>query len=178
MIGMLPIMAYPYYDSITARIESARPARPRARRSRSLPENPAALAAFVCRPGRGSGLPFPANGVGRASTVFAKTTADQNATRILALADAIVAAPRLPALNQTSEAGVVRAQVGIIGPAPAGLFLANLLHRAGIEAVNLEARSCADVEGTVRAGVLEHWVTALMHRAGPWRADGARGALS
>jgi p-hydroxybenzoate 3-monooxygenase len=57
----------------------------------------------------------------------------------------------------------VRTQVGIIGAGPAGLFLAHLLHRVGIEAVNLESRSRADVEGTVRAGVLEHWVTALMH---------------
>ena len=60
----------------------------------------------------------------------------------------------------------MRTQVGIIGAGPAGLFLAHLLHRAGIAAVNLEARSRADVEGTVRAGVLEHWVTALMHELG------------
>jgi p-hydroxybenzoate 3-monooxygenase len=60
----------------------------------------------------------------------------------------------------------VRTQVGIIGAGPAGLFLAHLLKREGIEAVNLESRSRADVEGTVRAGVLEHWVTALMHELG------------
>jgi p-hydroxybenzoate 3-monooxygenase len=59
-----------------------------------------------------------------------------------------------------------RTQVGIIGAGPAGLFLAHLLHREGVAAVNLESRSRADVEGTVRAGVLEHWVTELMHELG------------
>lgn len=56
----------------------------------------------------------------------------------------------------------MRTQVGIVGAGPAGLFLALLLHRAGIDSVILEARSRAAVEGTLRAGVLEHWVTALM----------------
>ncbi len=60
----------------------------------------------------------------------------------------------------------MRTQIGIVGAGPAGLFLAHLLHRAGISAVNLESRSREDVEGTVRAGVLEHWVTALMHELG------------
>ena len=69
----------------------------------------------------------------------------------------------------------MRTQVGIIGAGPAGLFLAHLLHRAGIEAVNLESRSRADVEGTVRAGVLEHWVDGADARTRPGRAHGARG---
>ncbi len=60
----------------------------------------------------------------------------------------------------------MKTQVGIIGAGPAGLFLAHMLHRAGIESVNLESRSRVDVEGTVRAGVLEHWVVQLMNDMG------------
>ena len=60
----------------------------------------------------------------------------------------------------------MRTQVGIIGAGPAGLFLAHLLHQDGIESVILESRSRADVEGTIRAGVLEQWVVDLMGALG------------
>jgi len=60
----------------------------------------------------------------------------------------------------------LRFQVGIIGAGPAGLFLAHLLHRSGITAVNIESRSRPDVEGTIRAGVLEHWVVELLKELG------------
>ena len=60
----------------------------------------------------------------------------------------------------------MRTRVGIVGAGPAGLFLAHLLHRAGIESVIVESRSRADVEGTVRAGVLEDWVVHLMNDLG------------
>jgi len=60
----------------------------------------------------------------------------------------------------------MRTQVGIIGAGPAGLFLAHLLHRAGIESVILERRTRSEVETTLRAGVLEHWVTDLMTELG------------
>jgi p-hydroxybenzoate 3-monooxygenase len=60
----------------------------------------------------------------------------------------------------------MRTQVGIIGAGPAGLFLAHLLHREGIDAVNIESRSRHDVEETIRAGVLEHWVVELMQDLG------------
>ncbi len=56
--------------------------------------------------------------------------------------------------------------MGIIGAGPAGLFLAHLLHRAGIDCIVLERCSRAEVEGTLRAGVLEHWVTGLMNELG------------
>jgi p-hydroxybenzoate 3-monooxygenase len=60
----------------------------------------------------------------------------------------------------------MRTQVGIIGAGPAGLFLAHLLHREGIESIVLEARTRQEVEKTLRAGVLEHWVVQLMHELG------------
>ncbi|HBK06745.1 MAG TPA: 4-hydroxybenzoate 3-monooxygenase [Acetobacteraceae bacterium] len=60
----------------------------------------------------------------------------------------------------------MRTQVGIIGAGPAGLFLSLLLHRVGIESVIIESRSRKDVEETVRAGVLEHWVVDLMKDLG------------
>ena len=60
----------------------------------------------------------------------------------------------------------MRTQVGIVGAGPAGLFLAHLLHHAGIDAVNLETRDRSEVETTVRAGVLEYWVVALLNELG------------
>ncbi|WP_102126800.1 4-hydroxybenzoate 3-monooxygenase [Deinococcus planocerae] len=59
-----------------------------------------------------------------------------------------------------------RTQVGIVGAGPAGLFLAHLLHRHGIESVILESRTREDVEGTIRAGVLEQWTVDLMEDLG------------
>ncbi|GMA14146.1 4-hydroxybenzoate 3-monooxygenase (plasmid) [Deinococcus metallilatus] len=60
----------------------------------------------------------------------------------------------------------VRTPVGIVGAGPAGLFLAHLLHRQGIESVVLETRSREEVEGTIRAGVLEQWTVDLMQDLG------------
>jgi p-hydroxybenzoate 3-monooxygenase len=60
----------------------------------------------------------------------------------------------------------VRAQVAIIGAGPAGLFLAHLLRRAGVEAIVLERHDRAYVEGRVRAGVLEQVTVDLMIRLG------------
>jgi p-hydroxybenzoate 3-monooxygenase len=60
----------------------------------------------------------------------------------------------------------MRTQVGIIGAGPAGLFLALLLTREGIDCVVLEARSRDYVEGRVRAGVLEQGTVDLMHELG------------
>lgn len=56
----------------------------------------------------------------------------------------------------------VRTQVAIIGAGPAGLMLSHLLHRHGIESVVLECRSREEIEGTIRAGVLEFGTTRLM----------------
>lgn len=60
----------------------------------------------------------------------------------------------------------MRTAIGIIGAGPAGLFLAHLLHRAGIASVILETRSREAVEQTIRAGMLEHWVMERMRALG------------
>jgi p-hydroxybenzoate 3-monooxygenase len=57
-------------------------------------------------------------------------------------------------------------QVGIIGAGPAGLFLAHLLHRAGIDCIVIEDRSRDYVEQRVRAGVLEQGTVDLMNDTG------------
>ncbi|HEV8624553.1 MAG TPA: 4-hydroxybenzoate 3-monooxygenase [Acidimicrobiia bacterium] len=56
----------------------------------------------------------------------------------------------------------MRTQVAIVGAGPAGLVLAHLLHRSGVESVVLEARSRHHVEQRVRAGVLEHGTVQLL----------------
>ena len=53
-----------------------------------------------------------------------------------------------------------------MGAGPAGLLLARLLHREGIESVVLEARSRAHVEARVRAGVLEQGTVDTLVAAG------------
>ncbi len=60
----------------------------------------------------------------------------------------------------------MRTQVGIVGGGPAGMMLAHLLHRAGIESIVVEARSREYVQERVRAGVLEQGTCDLMREAG------------
>jgi p-hydroxybenzoate 3-monooxygenase len=60
----------------------------------------------------------------------------------------------------------MRTQVGIVGAGPAGLLLAQLLHRRGIESVVLEARSRDYCENRVRAGLLEQGSVDTLTEAG------------
>jgi p-hydroxybenzoate 3-monooxygenase len=60
----------------------------------------------------------------------------------------------------------MRTQVGIVGAGPAGLLLAHLLHRAGIESVILEAKSRAYVEDRIRAGLLEQGSVDILTETG------------
>ena len=60
----------------------------------------------------------------------------------------------------------MRTQVGIVGAGPAGLFLALLLQREGIDCLILENRTREYVEKRVRAGLLEQNTVDLMHELG------------
>jgi p-hydroxybenzoate 3-monooxygenase len=60
----------------------------------------------------------------------------------------------------------MRTQVGIIGAGPAGLLLAQMLHRRGIDAVVLEARPREYIEGRIRAGLLEQGSVETLTEAG------------
>jgi p-hydroxybenzoate 3-monooxygenase len=57
-------------------------------------------------------------------------------------------------------------QVAIIGAGPSGLLLGQLLHRAGIDTIILEAKSADYVLSRIRAGVLEQGCVDLLAQAG------------
>src|SRR5262249_49157529 len=62
--------------------------------------------------------------------------------------------------------GMTRTQVAIIGAGPAGLLLAHLLGREGIDSVVLEQKSRREIEETVRAAVLEQGTVDLLVATG------------
>jgi len=71
----------------------------------------------------------------------------------------------------------MRTQVAIIGAGPAGLLLSHLLHLNGIESIVLESRSRADIEATIRAGVLEQGSMDILNEAGVGERMRREGAL-
>lgn len=60
----------------------------------------------------------------------------------------------------------MRTQVGIVGAGPAGLVLAQLLQRQGIESIVVENRSRQYCQDRVRAGLLEQGTTDLLIEIG------------
>lgn len=60
----------------------------------------------------------------------------------------------------------LKTKVAIIGAGPAGLLLAQLLYRAGIEHVLIEQRSADYVAARIRAGILEQVSVDLLQQAG------------
>ena len=71
----------------------------------------------------------------------------------------------------------MRTQVAIIGAGPAGLLLSHLLHLNGIESIVLESRSRAEIEATIRAGVLEQGSMDILSEAGVGERMRREGAL-
>lgn len=60
----------------------------------------------------------------------------------------------------------MRTQVAIIGAGPSGLFLGQLLHKAGIDNIIIERQSADYVLGRIRAGLLESVTTGLLDELG------------
>ena len=60
----------------------------------------------------------------------------------------------------------IRTRVAIIGAGPAGLLLSHLLHRDGIESIVIDNRTRADIETTIRAGILENGTVDLLVETG------------
>jgi len=56
--------------------------------------------------------------------------------------------------------------VAIVGAGPAGLLLSHLLHLEGVESIVLEVRTREEIEGTIRAGVLEQGTVDLLKQIG------------
>lgn len=61
----------------------------------------------------------------------------------------------------------IRTRVAIVGAGPAGLILSHLLADAGIESVVIDQRSRAEIETTIRAGILEQGTVDLLTAIDP-----------
>jgi p-hydroxybenzoate 3-monooxygenase len=60
----------------------------------------------------------------------------------------------------------LRTQVGILGAGPAGLLLAHLLHKAGIDSIVIDGKSREEIEGTVKAGIVESPAAEVLAESG------------
>lgn len=60
----------------------------------------------------------------------------------------------------------LRTRVAIVGAGPAGLLLSHLLHREGIESIVIDSRTRAEIESTIRAGILEQGTVELLTSSG------------
>ncbi|MCM3847131.1 4-hydroxybenzoate 3-monooxygenase [Pseudonocardia sp. DR1-2] len=69
-----------------------------------------------------------------------------------------------------------RTRVAVVGAGPAGLVLAMLLAREGIDAVVVDHRTREEIEGTVRAGILEQGTVELLDACGAGARIGVDGA--
>jgi p-hydroxybenzoate 3-monooxygenase len=68
-----------------------------------------------------------------------------------------------------------RTTVGIVGAGPAGLMLAHLLDRAGIDTVVVDNRLRKEIEETHRAGILEHDSVRLLMDSAASQRVGSQG---
>ena len=59
-----------------------------------------------------------------------------------------------------------RTRVAIVGAGPAGLVLSHLLQEAGIDSIVLDQRAREDIEGTIKAGILEQGAADLLASIG------------
>lgn len=72
---------------------------------------------------------------------------------------------------------VMKTQVGIIGAGPAGLLLAHLLQKSGIDSIVIDGKTREEIEGTVKAGILENPAVDVFVESGitaPERLEGLR----
>ena len=60
----------------------------------------------------------------------------------------------------------IRTQVGILGAGPAGLLLAHLLQKAGIDSVVIDSKSRDEIENTVKAGIVESPAAEVLAQSG------------
>lgn len=57
-----------------------------------------------------------------------------------------------------------RTQVAIVGAGPAGLLLSHLLAEAGIDSIVLDNRTREEIEGTIKAGILEQGTVEILEK--------------